>query len=100
MTKRLLFLVLAMGLLGAGAQRALASNEPVRLSFDKTAVAPGVWQGTVSGDIEGALTTRLLALQVSGPVWRVQFDWIVDAGPSSFTARLDGVLNTPKSGPW
>jgi hypothetical protein len=71
-----------------------ASSTPVRLSFDKTATAPGVWHGTVSGDIDGALTTQLLSLRVTGPIWHVTFDWIVDAGTSSFTARLSGILNT------
>ena len=27
-------------------------------------------------------------------MWRVTFDWIVDAGPQSFTARLHGTLDT------
>lgn len=95
MVRRLFVVVFAVALIGGATQVATAaSSDPVELSFDKTAVAPGVWQGTVSGDIEGALTTQLLDLQVSGPVWRVVFDWIVEAGPSSFTARLDGVLNT------
>jgi hypothetical protein len=71
-----------------------ASNAPVRLTFDKTAVASGVWQGTVSGDVTGGLTTKLLARDDTGPIWHVTFDWIVDAGPSSFTARLSGILNT------
>ena len=31
---------------------------------------------------------------MSGPIWHVQFDWIVSAGPKSFVARLDGTLNT------
>jgi hypothetical protein len=77
-----------------------ASNAPVRLTFDKTAVASGVWQGTVSGDVTGGLTTKLLprddmlARDETGPILHVTFDWIVDAGPSSFTARLSGILNT------
>jgi hypothetical protein len=80
--------------LGATAARAAASNEPLRLSFDKSAVAPGVWEGTVSGDVTGELTTSLLSLRVTGPVWQVEFDFIVEAGCSSFTTRLSGILNT------
>ena len=34
----------------------------------------------------------------SGPIWFVTFDWIIDAGPSSFTARLSGILNTSTGG--
>lgn len=95
MNKRVLVLVLLTTVLvGGSAQRAVASNQPLRLTFHKVGVAPGVWQGTVSGDIEGTLTTQLLDLEVSGPIWRVKFDWIVEAGPSSFTARLGGILNT------
>jgi hypothetical protein len=71
-----------------------AASDPVRLTFDKHQVAPGVWQGTVSGDITGALTTKLLSRDVTGPIWQVTFDWIVEAASSSFTARLAGTLNT------
>lgn len=92
MTAILVVLALAAGVLGAGA--AQASSAPIRMAFDKSAVAPGVWQGTVSGDVDGALTTELTGLWVSGPVWHVTFDWIIDAGPRSFTATLKGTLNT------
>jgi hypothetical protein len=27
-------------------------------------------------------------------IWHVTFDWRIEAGPSSFTARLSGILNT------
>ena len=92
MVRRLTFLIVLTGLIGLG-QPAAASNEPVRLTFGKVAASPGIWQGTVAGDIEGSLTTVLLDLREAGPVWHVRFDWIIEAGPSSLTARLDGVLN-------
>ena len=69
-------------------------NAPVYLTFDKSSVAPGVWEGTVAGDVEGNLTTVLRDLRVTGPIWHVEFDWIIDAGDQSFTARLTGILNT------
>jgi hypothetical protein len=95
MGKRMLLAALLVSALGATAAAGTATaSEPVRLSFEKQAVQQGVWQGTVAGDVTGALTTRLMSLQVSGPVWHVTFDWIVDAGQQSFTARLDGTLNT------
>jgi hypothetical protein len=75
-----------------------ASSAPVRLTFDKSLFAPGVWKGTVSGDVDGALTGVLLGRDVTGAVWHVTFDWIIDAGASSFTARLSGVLNTKTGG--
>jgi hypothetical protein len=53
------------GVVGAASPAAAASDpsDPVRLTFDKHQVAPGVWQGTVSGDITGALTTSSSALR-------------------------------------
>jgi hypothetical protein len=72
-----------------------AANDPVRLNFQKSIVDPaGVWQGTVSGDVDGDLTTELQSLAVSGPIWRVTFAWIVSADSKSFVATLDGTLNT------
>jgi hypothetical protein len=92
--RKLIVIALVLSALAAAAPAASASSAPVQLAFDKVATEPGVWQGTVSGDIDGALTTRLLSRDVRGPIWRVTFDWIIDAGASSFTARLDGILNT------
>lgn len=93
--RKITLIALVLGALAAVAVPAgSAANAPVRLEFDKTATGPGVWQGTVSGDVEGSLETRLLDITVSGPVWHVTFDWIVDSGASSFTARLNGTLNT------
>ncbi|MFW6097713.1 MAG: hypothetical protein ACOC9Z_06535 [Chloroflexota bacterium] len=73
---------------------AQAPAAPVQLTFDKSAVAEGMWEGTVGGDVDGDLTTVLTALEVRGPIWHVEFDWIVDAGAQSFTAHLSGILNT------
>jgi hypothetical protein len=69
-------------------------TQPVRLTFTKCAIAPGVWEGTVSGDINGDLRTELTDLHVTGSIWQVRFDWIIDAGPESFVADLSGILNT------
>lgn len=90
----LLAVFAAVCALGASAPSASAASEPVRLSFDKSSVAPGVWEGNVSGDIRGDLTTKLLSRRVTGLIWQVEFDFIVDAGSSSFTTRLTGILNT------
>jgi hypothetical protein len=90
-------LLLAVGSVGAvGASTAAAESAPVRLSFEKSILDPaaGVWEGTTAGDVAGALRTELRSLQVTGPIWHVTFDWIVTAGPQSFTARLSGILNT------
>jgi hypothetical protein len=76
------------------APTAAQAKSPVNLTFDKSSSGPGTWQGTVSGDITGDLTTVLRDVRVTGKVWHVEFDWIVSAGSQSFTARLDGVLNT------
>ena len=85
---------LAVALLAPTAPSATASNA-LHLDFEKSIVDPaGVWAGTVSGDIEGALRTELRSLTERGHLRLVTFDWIVDAGEESFVARLDGTLNT------
>jgi hypothetical protein len=92
----LLVLVLA-GLLSAGLAHAApaSASPPLTLSFEKAAVGAGVWQGTVSGDVDGDLTTLLTACTgCSGDIWHVEFDWIITAGAESFTAHLSGILNT------
>ena len=96
MRKRILVLAALLGAVGSSnlAAGAAAKSPPVPLTFAKQASGPGEWSGTVAGDIDGALTTRLLSLDDHKPVWRVTFDWIVDAGPESFTARLHGTLDT------
>jgi hypothetical protein len=92
--KGILLFLLVVASFTASAASAAASSEPVRLTFDKSAVAPGIWQGTVDGDVSGSLTTILTDLRIEGPVWHVRFDWIVSAGGSSFVADLRGTLNT------
>lgn len=89
-----------VGVCLALAAAAPASNQgqaakTLHLSFVKTAnpFHEGVWQGTVSGDINGRLTTKLLAASGGGPVLDVRFDWIISAGAKSLTARMDGTLN-------
>jgi hypothetical protein len=91
---------LAVGLVGWAGGVAGASSPPLHLAFDKTLAStdPLTWTGTVTGDIEGDLTTVLLAIEEAGPVGLVEFDWIVDAGPLSFTARLTGILNNETGG--
>jgi hypothetical protein len=73
------------------------ASSPVNLTFEKAAVAEGAWEGAVSGDISGDLTTFLTACNgpkpCTGPIWHVEFDWVIDAGSESFTAHLSGVLN-------
>jgi hypothetical protein len=66
---------------------------PLELSFDKTAVSEGFWQGTVDGDISGTLITVLTDVQTSDAIWDVRFDWIIIAGEQSFVADLSGTLN-------
>jgi hypothetical protein len=70
------------------------ASAPLRLTFEKESVATGVWEGTVSGDVDGNLKTVLTACTCSGQIWHVEFDWIIDAGADSFTAHLTGILNT------
>lgn len=97
-TRIFIIAVLAAVAMTAFPQAASASASgdmnPIRLQFDKQGGANGTWNGTVNGDVEGALTTQLLSLEPAGPILKVSFAWIVDAGNQSFTAVLDGTLNT------
>ncbi len=81
---------------GVASPAATAANAPVRLTFEKTNQFDGTWEGSVRGDIAGHLTTKLETIRVTGAVWHVTFDWIVDAGEKSFTARLNGTVNSAK----
>ena len=72
----------------------LGDRSPIQLQFDKQGGANGIWNGSVSGDVDGSLTTQLLSLTPAGPIWKVRFAWIVSAGEQSFTAVLEGTLNT------
>jgi len=93
-----LIAILATGALVARLQTAYASTSgdmsPIRLQFDKHGGASGIWNGTVSGDVEGSLTTQLLSATQAGPILNVTFAWMVSAGEQSFTAVLKGTLNT------
>jgi hypothetical protein len=94
MKRFLLLLVFATTAIAVGAAAARGANEPVRIQFDKSISDTAfVWTGTVSGDVSGALTTRLTELRVTGPIWHVRFDWIV-GGNRAFVADLSGTLNT------
>lgn len=91
----LLALMMSLFLLAGSA--AAENNAPVYLTFAK-ADPDGdfVWNGTVAGDISGSLETRLLSAWQSDKILHVEFDWIVDAGEQSFTARLNGILDTER----
>ena len=73
-----------------------AAFSQVNLTFDKSAVADGVWIGTVAGDVTGRLVTVLVAADQSQPVWDVDFYWIIiaDDPTQSFIERLEGTLNS------
>ena len=89
----LLVVAIAVAAVPVQAQRS-QNNAPVLLHFEKSAIGPGIWEGSVSGDVTGNLRTELTSLRIAGPIWHVTFDWIIDAGDHSFTARLKGTLNT------
>lgn len=93
MKRILLVVVAAAAVAAASAAPTVASTQPIRLSFDKSLVSPGVWQGTVGGDISGNLTTQLTDVRITGPIWHVRFDFVIDAGGRSFTIDLSGILN-------
>jgi hypothetical protein len=86
--------VFALFALPHSADAAYRDAGPIRLEFDKQGGTNGIWNGAVSGDVEGSLTTQLLSLSPAGPIFNVRFAWIVSGGDQSFTAVLQGTLNT------
>jgi hypothetical protein len=90
----LLLVIATAGMSFPAQAQSSQNNAPVYLSFDKTLVGNGIWEGSVTGDVTGNLRTELTSLQVAGPIWLVQFNWIIEAGEYSFTAHLNGTLNT------
>ena len=62
-----------------------ASTTSVELSFDTPfdPTNPGLWVGTVAGDITGTLQTRMTDLRVSGPIWHVRFEWTITPADTS-----------------
>jgi len=89
----LLSLMMSVLLLVGGV--AAESSAPVYLSFEKAdPEGDFVWNGTVDGDVSGGLETQLLSARPSSKILHVEFDWTVDAGDQSFTARLKGTLDT------
>ena len=86
----LIVITLALPMTGVHAQ----DDGDVNLTFQKAASGEGKWAGTVDGDVQGNLETVLLTIDNSNPVWDVEFDWIIDAGDRSFTARMTGTLDS------
>jgi len=76
-----------------------------KLTFDLSLSGPGLcdpafgelatWQGTVGGEIRGNVRARLrgLPLMLGGEAVPVRLNWVVTAGPSSFTVPLEGWWN-------
>ncbi len=75
----------------------IRTSADIKLNFDKSLSGFGTWEGTVNGDVTGKLKTYMQKLDISGEIARVEFDFVIDAGASSFTTRLIGLLN-PKTG--
>ena len=69
--------------------------QQANLTFQKEAVAEGVWEGRVEGDIAGGLRTELEGLRISGPIWHVDFKWIITADDpaDSLVFQASGTLN-------
>jgi len=92
----LLILVAGCAFAVATAPTATASNAPLRVNFIKHVVDPTnlVFEGTVSGAVDGSLVSKLVTLNgIDGPNYNITFDWIVSAGAESFTARTTGNWN-------
>ena len=71
---------------------AASDSAPLIWSFDKCAVADGVWHGTAQGPtgVSEPLETRLTGLRQTDSVLHVDFDWQVG---DTYLAQLSGILN-------
>lgn len=71
---------------------AAPDSAPLIWTFDKCAVAEGVWQGTAHGPagVGEELETRLTGLRQTDDVLHVDFDWQVG---DTYLAKLSGILN-------
>lgn len=69
---------------------------PIELTYVKTETGPGTahWTGAVSGDFSGDLATQVLSVKEAGHIWHIETLWEVAAGPQSFSAELNGTLDT------
>ncbi len=75
---------------------ALVPAAPIVMDYVKVETGPGSlnWLGSVSGDVNGGLETRVLGATESGHILHIQTKWSVAAGAESFEAELDGTLDT------
>ncbi|MDX1687191.1 MAG: hypothetical protein R3248_04335 [Candidatus Promineifilaceae bacterium] len=70
-------------------------NDPLYIDFYKTdPESDFVWDGTVSGDVNGNLQTVFLEGRMTGDIMHVVFDWIVTGSECDFSAQLSGILDT------
>ena len=90
----ILALITLLGLSSAFAQQAMP---PAGMTYQFSKEDPdgdNIWDGTLTGDTQGAVQTVLLNADQSEPVWRVAFEGIVTAGEQSFRAHVGGTLDT------
>lgn len=99
----------AVGVAYTGIQKTAAraddAGSRTNLTFDLSLSGPSLcdpafgelatWQGTVRWNIQGEVRARLrgLPLMIGGEAVPVRFDWVVNAGGSSFTVPLEGSWN-------
>jgi hypothetical protein len=95
--RNFVFSLLVAALLALAASTAVfaGNSDPVYVEFYKTDPEEDfVWNGTVSGGVNGELETALLDATQSGPILHVVFDWIITGSDCDFTARMNGTLDT------
>jgi len=72
------------------------SVSDVNINFNITPVAKSAWYGQTSGDVTGELTvdTRGQTPRAFRSAWAGTTRWKLVAGANTFTAQLNGKLNT------
>ena len=90
----MLLALLCAVLMLLGAVSAQSANAPLELTFEKCdPEGDFVWNGTVSGDVAGDLTTMPTFVDDTQKVWQVAFDFVI-GGEQPMILHLVGTLNT------
>ncbi len=87
--------LLTMAILVTPVSAGNSTMAPIRLGFDKELVDSTVWEGTYWGDASGDVTVTLVGLRITGPIWHVEFEWVLTDDVDGLTLRavVSGIIN-------